>query len=155
MVAVVAIAGVAFAAAPFVQSVIQTQWMQNGAYFIPYTQKAETIGTAGTYNKVADMRSGYAPYQFGTITAPLWNVGGCVDGPTFAKTGVRVGDECDVFSDRSVWDGGKPYSFYPLCEVPASDFILLKGCVHPNDGGIVVTVVDAGYYYYTRGFTTR
>jgi hypothetical protein len=111
--------------------------------------------TTTTTNKVTDMRSGIFRYQFGNIAAALWQPGGCVVGPTFRATGVRVGDSVDCVSDRTNWDGGLPNNVKFHCEVPGSNFIRLSACAMPNDAGITISLIDAGYIYYTRGYLPR
>lgn len=144
------VGGVALAAA-IIDPVPHAQHFLNGGYFGTKTLNP----TLSAQNLIADSRGTYFAYTFGTITAPLWQTGGCVDGPTITKSGVIMGDTCTVATDRTIWDGGRPANFYPTCEVPGTGFILLKGCVYPNDAGVVVTAVDAGYYIRTFGFTQR
>lgn len=132
----------------------------NPAHFIKgiYIGSARTgtnRPTADVQNKMLDSRGAYFAYQFGTITAPLWQPGGCIDGPTIIKTGVLVGDICEVASDRSIWDGGRPANVKFDCEVPGTGFIKLRACAMANDAGIAVTVIDAGYYFRTSSFVAR
>lgn len=138
------------------------------SFFDRYTKlliftKGLMIGPTDGANKVqADQANGVYrhyglqyPYDFPAIVSPVYSnsFGGCLDGPTLAKTGVRVGDLCAVTSDRTVWDGGKPMYFHPECEVPGNGYILLKGCVDANDGGVSVDPVDAGYNMFIDSLT--
>ncbi len=127
----------------------QRIWFQNG--FLAGSSTAP----ASVQNVITDTRGTYFAYQFGTITAPVWQQGGTVNGPTIAKAGVRVGDVCMVASDRSIWDGGRPADVSFDCQVPATGYILLRASSLPSDAGIAVTVPDAGYYFRTFSFTAN
>lgn len=123
-------------------------WLGGGLYL-------GANSTADAQNKIADARGVYFAWDFPSIgPGGAGQAGGHLDGPTFAKTGVLVGDNCDVTSDRSEWDGGWPPDLVPRCRIPANGYIHLRVDYLVDDAG-TVDPPDAGFYFYTRGFTTR
>ncbi len=113
--------------------------------------------TGEVQNVITDSRGKYFAYQFGAIQAanspPQY--GGTIDGPTIAVTGTRMGDTCEVASDRSIWDGGRPAFVRFDCQVPAEGYVLLRATADNNDAGVALTILDAGYYIRTTSFLAR
>jgi hypothetical protein len=63
-----------------------------------------------------------------------------------------MGDRCFVSSDRSNWDGGLPDFVRFECEVPSPGYVKLRACVSSNDGGVAISLLDAGYFFETHSF---
>lgn len=152
------IAGVAFAAAEVLGGVdffAETRPIQfiKGVYIGP--RVGPNRPTLDTTSKITGSYGKFTSWDFPAITNVQWQtIGGTIDGPTVALPGARMGDVCFAVSDHTVWDGGKPMYFEPICEVPANDFVLLRGRAISNDAGVTIDPVDAGYFLRIFGPST-
>lgn len=150
---VLAVLAAGFALAAAINITSTAQWFQSRVFIGGKT--TGTLPTASDQNGIADTRGAYFAWDFPSIgPGGAGQAGGHLDGPTFAKAGVLVGDNCLVTTDRSEWDGGWPLGLVPRCRVPADGYLHLQVDYLVDDAG-TVDPVDAGFYFRTIGFTPR
>ncbi len=137
LVAVVAIAAVAYAAPPPAQDLYR--WVKAGLFI-----GSDSANTPG--NAITDSRATFISWDFPACTGAGWTGVTLCHNHTvaFAVPGARLKQNCSVTSDHGIADGGLPDSAFFDCSIIATDQVVVREHYSATDAG-VWDAPDSGY----------